>query len=262
MSLSPLKSAKSFIKIKKKRFKKERLERETEESKLNKETMDVEHKAIDSVRKIDRIELRKSTDNIHHVIRLQNSPKPPPPQQQQQQQQPFTNPNDKDKAKDSFPMDNMDEFKKLSASSIQSQLENTIRLNQQNSKPISVVTAATPASAPTQEEQTNAPQISPNKNKTILKRPRKSSSGISPTGANTVSPTTETNNQISQQQTNQASNNSFTIDMDDIFATVLSNANKEETKPDDSKAPENSVKTSDVSLKMFLIENDYTVSTR
>lgn len=199
--------------------------------------MEIEYKTVDSVRKIDRIELRKSIDNIHHVIKLQNSPKP-----QQQSQQQFKNLVDKSKTKDSYSMDNMDEFKKLSASSIQSQLENTIRFNQQASKPITVqqpitvlteTTPATPVSTATQEGQTNTIHISPTKNKTVLKRSRKSSSGISPNGTSADSSGGETNNLTSQQQ---QTSDSFTIDMDDIFATVLSNANKESTIREDLKA--------------------------
>lgn len=198
--------------------------------------MEIEYKTIDSVRKIDRIELRKSIDIIHHVIKLQNSPKP-----QQQPQQQFKSLVDKSKTKDSYSMDNMDEFKKLSASSIQSQLENTIRFNQQASKhitvqqPITVLTEAipaTPVSPANQEGQTNTTHISPTKNKTVLKRSRESSSGISPNGNSTGG---EAINLSSQQQQQQTSD-SFTIDMDDIFATVLSNANKEGPVPEDLKA--------------------------
>ena len=46
-----------------------------------------------------------------------------------------------------------------------------------------------------------------------------------------------------QQQTQAPTNNSFTIDMDDIFATVLSNANKEsETQQADSTNQESTDK--------------------
>lgn len=119
--------------------------------------------------------------------------------------------------------------KHLSASSIQAQLENTIRLNN-NKLNLDPTTNNTNSNQPILIQQlpvsvqtlvpimpATTETTPPSKQK--LKRSRKQSSGISPTGS--------TNNPNSQS--NAAQSSTFTSEMDEIFNSVLSSVTNDET---------------------------------
>lgn len=196
-----------------------------------------ENKTIENVKKIDKLELRKSIDNFQfydpekqvNLIKLTGSPKP------------IASPRPSliDKRDPTY-SDNIDEFKNLSASSIQSQLENTIRLNNRQipaaaAAAVPLIKTETPETKPLEQQQplANEPvtiqtNLTPPKGRTY-KRPRKSSSGISP-GSNTV---------VTPVQQQQPSN-TFSLDMNDIFETVLSNANKDSEAEPNPESQKNS----------------------
>ena len=104
----------------------------------------------------------------------------------------------------------------LSASSIQAQLENTIRFN--SNQPIliqqgmPVIQTLVPISVDQSNSNNTSLNITP-PNKAKFKRPRKTSSGISPTGN-------------SQPANNMQS--TFTSEMDEIFQSVISSVTSED----------------------------------
>ena len=141
--------------------------------------------------------------------------------------------------------------KSLSASSIQAQLENTIRLNSkinmENTQQMPILIQQLPlmptvvqtlvpipptsGSTVTPSSATNSNNVSlnttpPSANKQKGKRARKQSSGISPTSGNSLQPPLASANQQS----------TFTSEMDEIFQSVLSSVATDDT----TKIKENS----------------------